>query len=816
MTAAAMTTDDSRLRGALWYAHKLGWPVAPAHSIERDRRCTCGKPDCGSPGKHPRTVNGFKDATTDRETIEGWWQQWPGANVLIPTGEASGIWALDVDPAHGGSESLEKLEAEHGAIPATVEQITGSGGRHLLFRHSGPEFRNTAGKLGTGLDTRGEGGYVIVPPSNHICGVYGWREGREPWNAEIAEAPEWLLARLRQPKTPVSRPQGNCPHSRNAYAEAALAEEQRLVATAQPGSRNDQLNRSAFALGQLVGGGQLDQDRLERALTDAALAAGLGQTEIATTVASGLQAGMEKPRSVPITVANHGRQVERHQDRDVDHHQRGQGHESDWPEPDLSALAEGKRPPPELPVETFRHYWHHWLEAEAENRAAPIDYTAGGLLGSASALIGNSRWVTPWQGWKEPPVLWLAEVGDPSSNKSPAQDAVRDPLSLLEGELATGYGDRLRLWRTQAEEAKARRAKWEAEVKDAVKKGHAAPEMPQAAVDPEKPPRPRLVLTDTTPEEAARLAAAEPRGLLLHRDELAGFIGGFDRYGGAGAERAFWLEAYGGRRFVVDRVKSSGDPIIVPRLSISVLGGLTPDKLATALLAGDDDGFAARFLYMWPDPIPPRRPTRPADEQAIAMAFRRLRSLKMGQDENGGLCPVVVRLDDAAADAFDEWRQEHVREPGTGKLASHFGKMPGHVLRLALVMEFLWWSANVDKPEPKSISREAVVAAAALIEDYFKPMAERTFGDAALPERERLAATLAVWLIRQRPKKINARQVRREARLPGLREASKVNLAIEELVEHGWLSPGPSREGETPGRQKNDYVVNPKLWEALK
>ena len=144
---------DHRLRGALWYAQKQGWPVAPAHNIRADGQCSCGKLGCSSPGKHPRTENGFKDASNDPATIERWWVQWPGANILVPTGEATGLYVLDIDPGHGGAESLENLEAEYGALPVTVEQSTGSGGRHLLFRHPGPEFRNTASKLGLGIDS---------------------------------------------------------------------------------------------------------------------------------------------------------------------------------------------------------------------------------------------------------------------------------------------------------------------------------------------------------------------------------------------------------------------------------------------------------------------------------------------------------------------------------------------------------------------------------------------------------------------------------------------------------------------------------------
>ncbi len=160
-------------RNAQLYADKLAWPVAPAHWIEPDGICSCGKPECSSPGKHPiaeLVPHGFKDATTDLETIWEWWDQYPLANIIVPTGSRSGIWVLDVDPAHGGSDSLSDLEAQYAVLPVTQEQITGGNGRHVVFVHPGPEFRNTAGKLGPGLDTRGEGGYIIVASSKHKTG----------------------------------------------------------------------------------------------------------------------------------------------------------------------------------------------------------------------------------------------------------------------------------------------------------------------------------------------------------------------------------------------------------------------------------------------------------------------------------------------------------------------------------------------------------------------------------------------------------------------------------------------------------------------
>ncbi len=140
---------------AFWYARKLGWPVAPAHFIRADGTCSCDNQNCSSPGKHPIAAaapHGFKDATTDRATLQQWWDQHPQANLIIPTGEASGVLVLDVDPDHGGDAALAALEAKHGPLPITLEQTTGSGGRHLLFKSPGAEYRNTASKAGPGLD----------------------------------------------------------------------------------------------------------------------------------------------------------------------------------------------------------------------------------------------------------------------------------------------------------------------------------------------------------------------------------------------------------------------------------------------------------------------------------------------------------------------------------------------------------------------------------------------------------------------------------------------------------------------------------------
>jgi hypothetical protein len=139
--------------------------------------------------------NGCLDATRDVNIIGDWWRREPRANIGIATGAKSGVFVLDVDLHHDGEVSLRTLEARMRPLPSTVEVVTGSKGRHLYFKlpdfEGAPQIRNSAGKLGEGLDIRGEGGYVVAPPSIHPSGgIYTWSVDT---GSAFAEAPVWLL-----------------------------------------------------------------------------------------------------------------------------------------------------------------------------------------------------------------------------------------------------------------------------------------------------------------------------------------------------------------------------------------------------------------------------------------------------------------------------------------------------------------------------------------------------------------------------------------------------------------------------------------------
>jgi Bifunctional DNA primase/polymerase, N-terminal/Primase C terminal 1 (PriCT-1) len=160
---------------------------------------------CMPRGKEPAVVKGSLAATTDQNVIKGWWRGNSACNIGLATGAGSGVFVVDVDGANAEA-MLRELQERHGALPATVEAITARG-RHLYFRWlDGVEVRNSAGRIAAGIDVRGEGGYVLAPPSVHPSGR------RYCWSVDSADsfaaAPKWLLEALvpRGPATVTATP----------------------------------------------------------------------------------------------------------------------------------------------------------------------------------------------------------------------------------------------------------------------------------------------------------------------------------------------------------------------------------------------------------------------------------------------------------------------------------------------------------------------------------------------------------------------------------------------------------------------------------
>lgn len=177
---------------ALHYAN-LGWHVFPTHTIV-DGMCSCKKKNCRTPGKHPMTRQGLKDATTDKIKIKKWWTNKPNANIAIRTGAISGISVIDIDLKTNGFISLEKLTNKPENPKNTLRSITGGKGNHLIYKHSGTPIKTRTGFL-PGIDIRGEGGYIIAPPSLHISGsYYEW----DDLDLNPIEMPHWLINEINE------------------------------------------------------------------------------------------------------------------------------------------------------------------------------------------------------------------------------------------------------------------------------------------------------------------------------------------------------------------------------------------------------------------------------------------------------------------------------------------------------------------------------------------------------------------------------------------------------------------------------------------
>lgn len=266
---------------ALWYAATPGWAVFPITPR----------------GKVPLTSRGFQDASKDAATIAEWWRRWPEANIGVACGSVSGIFVVDLDGEEGIGSWMDLANEHADDCPRTLTSATGGGGLHLIFSAS-EQTRNSASKIGPKVDTRGDGGYIVAPPSIHPSGeAYRWARLLVP-----APCPTWILDALRPKPEPVYAPASRAPRGLDpttAYGRAAMRNIlERMTATAE-GGRNDALNAAAFSVGQLVAGNELGEEYAREELTHAAREMGLTRAEVEATIASGTRSGKAEPRSAP-------------------------------------------------------------------------------------------------------------------------------------------------------------------------------------------------------------------------------------------------------------------------------------------------------------------------------------------------------------------------------------------------------------------------------------------------------------------------------------------------------------------------------------
>ncbi len=713
-----ITPSDPMLDVALSYIQN-GIPVFPCRAGDVEVIDNATGEISVLPAKAPMISNGLKGATLTERIIRAWWDEkrHGGAMVGIPTGERSGIFVLDIDMHRDtdgnlidGKAALAELEVANGAMPATATVRTAGGGLHYYFKHV-DGVRNR-GALSKGLDVRGEGGFVIAAGSVTTDGrSYEWLDHDGEGLPAVADAPQWLLDLILPPPVTVSpsdwsyRAEGH-----DHYVAAAMESELAQLASTTEGSRGEQVNASAFSLGQLVGAGALDRTEAERGLFDAALANGVvakdGEKEIRLKIKRGLDAGMRQPRQMPepsfydndntppmdtsalVSNARAGKsQPEPAEPAETV--ERPVTASANFVEP-LDVFAEAKTP--SMPEGVFPPAIESFAVARAEQMGVdPGGLAMAALTVCAAAIPDNiALKMKRHESWKESARIWTMVIGDPSTRKSPLIKAASAPLLAIELDLQRDHRAAMRDWMAMDKEAK---------------KGKAEPIAKRVSIE------------DGSPEKVGEVLSNNEAGLALIDDELSGWFARMEKYAGSkgsGADRAFWLKSFGGGSYSVDRVGRGS--IWIPNISITLLGSIQPDPLRKIAKDLTDDGLLQRmFCIMLESGGEDRDEPSGVDESVYAHLVRKLYHLRTSM--SAGWC---FRFSDGAQSFRNELSREHRKleklwERINRRLATHIGKFDGLFGRMCILLHVI---KNIDGDLPKEVDLETATQAKTLLHDY--------------------------------------------------------------------------------------------------
>ncbi|MEW6635612.1 MAG: DUF3987 domain-containing protein [Actinomycetota bacterium] len=363
-------------------------------------------------------------------------------------------------------------------------------------------------------------------------------------------------------------------------------------------------------------------------------------------------------------------------------------------------------------------------EAEAALGCAP-ELVALPMLATLSSAIGTARVVEVKGGWREWAALFLAVVASPGAMKTPAAKIAKKPAFERQRKLGKAYAEEKEEWRREVRE-------WEVQKRDAQKAGEPAPE------EPEAPTMSRCVAGDTTVEALVSILEDNPRGLLVHRDELAGWVRSMDQYkGGKGSDRQNWLNLWNTDEVVVDRKSRLGEPIILAKPFVSLFGGIQPAMLGE-LGGGAEDGLMDRFLFAYPKPRHVRFTEDEVSEEAeerYADLYRKLSGLTLATDEHGDPNPKPLKLSPEArrlfAEVVDSLGAEMLQPGFPARLEGVWSKLRGYLARLSLVLAVCRCAEDGTREE--RVEAEDVEAAGKLL-GYFKVHARRVYAEMGSPD----------------------------------------------------------------------------------
>jgi hypothetical protein len=580
-----MKTDAHSPMLAAALAYAVRWEIFPA-------------PADGAKKSHKKAElsNGKNwGMTKDAQEIKGDFRKWPHANIGLPTGKVNKIFVIECDKpeAHkkkqDGIASLRKLEAEHGPLPTTLMAESPSGGPHYYFAYPDDVEIKTFANMAPGIDVRGEGGMVLAPPSIRPgVGSYRWLNEGTP----IAKAPKWLIelaAKERKARSGKPAPDfliGKGKGSKPLRYDPPVSE-QTIVAALDAIERNnyvgiDHKRWIAIGCGILK---ELGEERAHDIFKQ--------WSERGSDYSSNFEDQWDSIVKKDGYGWSIGTLLKIANEADPDWRARIPREEKAEPEQQTAetkvdestaAAATTYTGPllfdpwapfivPEFPFDVLPPVLQDFVASQSIVIGGDPSAMAMAALAACSGAIDHRFALKMMQhgDWYARPRLWVVMVGPPSSRRTPMIDAACKPLEDYQAGLQKEYLKTLHDYK----KAKAQK-------------------VADLGEEPEAPIR--YVVYDTTMEKLGEILNRKPKGCLMKRDEFAGLIGAMEQYGrGAAGVRAFYLKAYDGGPFAIDRIVRGEN--FVENLSLSIIGGIQPARLAE-LHGLTSDGFLQRCLII--------------------------------------------------------------------------------------------------------------------------------------------------------------------------------------------------------------------------
>ncbi len=560
------------------------------------------------------------------------------------------------------------------------------------------------------------------------------------------------------------------------YGLASLRRACERIIAAPDNCKHAALRDQSFSIGHLHPNYLCDLDECQQALEDAIRPRAEDFNKAQATIRSGLKLGSKDPKPplppLPKVAFGNGN----HSNRDTE-------------------KKPTAPPPPYRPFPV--HCLPMPLAAYVAEAAAAIGcdpaFVALPCLAVVASLIGNTRSIRLKQGWFEPSILWAAIVGESGTHKSPALAAAVDPIEAIEKRFAKQFAAEHADFRQEFQE-------W----KDADKN--------ERGDEPKPPIQRRAVIKNATIEAGANVLSNNPRGVLLALDELATWLGSFTKYKvkAGGTDMQHWLEAHGGRAWIIDRKTGIPPTIFIPHVAVSVTGGIQPAILASQMTGEHwSSGFGARLLLAWPPRCAKVWTEAVIDPDTAAAYSSLLESLLSLQfrEHDGDSGPHQLTL---SADAKTEWVKFYdawgsKQANAEGNAAAAFSKLEGYAARLALIHHVVE-KCYRGEDDLTPVQAASVRAGVELVQ-WFAAEAERIYSLLSESEEQGNSRRLAE-MIRLRGGHITTRELQRSNPAKYV-TAETAEAALEDLVAADFGSWRVDEAGQKGGRPVRRFILHP-------